>query len=151
MNFKKKLATTFSQTQGKERNELKERILEMERSGDEWKIVKEYIGSRILEKTAQPYSAKSYLQEGLRGKWICLWTKEIERPYLYYENKDRNKAVFCKEFNIIINWKDIERFCKENKLKLRYGINSSYGPDETRLIKHNPYNLVVYYYLIKVS
>lgn len=152
MNFKNKLAMVFSKTQKIEQEELDKLIASMERTPEEWEIVKEHISNCILKNASIPHSARKY--SVLKGKWIYLPSQDyigFSDPYYSYEKFDSKKADFCKQHGIIINWRDMERFCKEEKLSLRYGLNTSFGPDQTRIVKRINARQYVSYYLVRVS
>ena len=98
------------------------------------------------------HSALKY--PGLKGKWICFNPfdfVEFSDPYYSYVEVNSSKAVFCRQHGIIINQRDMARFCKEEKLGLRFGLNSGFGPDQTMLVKHINAHQYVSYYLVRVS
>lgn len=152
MNFKDKLQKTFNETRKKEQEEIERRIKNMMRTDEEWEIIKEHIGKCVLEKASRIFRAEEYL--GLSGRWISLSTSDhvnFENPVHSFSETEPEKAKFCKEHNIHINWKDMERFCKENELELRYVLNTNPNYAQERISETNPSYKYVQYYLIKVS
>lgn len=143
MSLKKQLKTIVKKGKSKCKERERQEELKLVRSCEDWKIVESYLEKKIKEMAADPYSLNKL---GLRlGNYIRIDKYHVFGTYFAMDDNG-NFITLSDGSNFKINYKDIQQFCKQHKLKLLYE-SKVYGEV---VISKNYYGILTEKYLIKV-
>lgn len=120
MNLRKQLRAELrkhEQLEEKRKEEVEKKLI---RSPEDWNIVEEYLRNLLIELSAKPYTKISFS----RKKFISI---DLGSPCMLCPRDNANKDIILKDdLKLNITHKDMQRFCKQHKLKLKYFLDKSH-------------------------
>ena len=158
-NFIEKLLNAFNEARIKEKQTYDRIIKDYNRNDEEWTIINEFLEEKILELAAKPFVDYD------ANKNLLIFYYEEGDLYWYFQgriDKDQFEDVEQYEEGFDLHPLDMERFCKENGLEYKCGLNKEYNWYKDNIIVENPYldfsqfikyhnsKPTVYYYVIKI-
>lgn len=117
MSLKEQLKVITKNAERERKEENRQRELKLVRSYEDWKIVESYLEKELKKAVARP---GSLYKIGFRpGKYL-----KIDAAYPFgtslVRDDNGNLIELSNGLKLTINYKDIQRFCKQHKLKLLY-------------------------------
>lgn len=115
MSLRKQLRTNLRTYERLEEKKCKEEEKKLIRSQEDWNIIEKYISNLLIKLS----SSKPYLTIGFRRKkFIAI---DLDSDCMSCPKDNADKYIILKDgARLKITHKDMERFCKQHKLKLKY-------------------------------
>lgn len=121
MNLRKQLRVELREHEQLEKEKRKEEEKKLIRSPEDWNIIEKYISNLLIELS----SSKPYTKIGFRRrKFISI---DLGSPCMLCPTDNANKNIILKNGSELhITHKDMQRFCKQHKLKLKYFLDKEH-------------------------
>lgn len=143
MTLKEQLKDIVKVSKERSKQNKREEEKKLIRSAEDWEIVQKYLEKLLKELAENPLRLigfSKYIEIGCMSDYIFFPRN--------YEDEKHEYVFLTNGQRLILNYKDIQRFCKQHNLKLKYIVYAEYG--ESRLSnKYLDYNMTESY-LIKV-
>jgi len=129
MSLKKQFKDELKRSKKLKKEQAKRQIDEqcLSRTDEEWRIIDEYLSDLLISLVAE--GIETHKKDGYVWDYGLFFNKKCiefdvsnEGSYLNSPKDKDGNAIYLQEGKqLIIGQKDIKRFCKEHKFKLRYG------------------------------
>lgn len=120
MNLRKQLRVELREHEQLVEEKRKEEEKKLIRSPEDWNIVEEYLRNLLIELSAKPYTKIGFS----RKNFIRI---DFYSPRLFHPCDNANKDILLANGSKLdITHKDMQRFCKQHKLKLKYVLDKNH-------------------------
>lgn len=120
MNLRKQLRVELREHEQLEKEKRKEEEKKLIRSPEDWNIIEKYIINLLIELSSKPYRKIGFR----RRKFISI---DLASPCMLCPTDNANKYIILENGSKLhITHKDMQRFCKQHKLKLKYLLDKNH-------------------------
>lgn len=139
MNYRKQLRAELRKYEQLEEEKRMEEEKKLIRSPEDWNIIEKYISNLLIEL----FSSMPYTKIGFRKrKFINI---DIGSHCMSCPRDNANKYIILKDGSRLkITHKDMQRFCKQHKLKLKYLLDKEHDfAFSNRYIEHQTFTYLI--------